>query len=122
MAPSDLRGLSYKKVRFKCPKVLVIVRAWDICHISQQCEMSQTLNLRFKHPKLWDISNVFSYRRDLRASFTQPLGQKFALQSKMCFKFLNEHVCRVIRQVQLLAQLSYYIKLKFAFQYTYSVY
>ena len=56
------RGLSYKKVCFKRPKVLVIVRVWDV---SQQCETSQTLNLRFKRPKLWDVSNVFSYRRDL---------------------------------------------------------
>ena len=57
-----LWGLSYKKVRFKLPKVLVIVRVWDV---SQQCETSKTLNLRFKHPKLWDVWNVFSYRRDL---------------------------------------------------------
>ena len=37
-------GLSFKKVRFKCPKVLVIVRVWDV---TQQC------------PKLWIyVSNV----------------------------------------------------------------
>ena len=50
------RGLSYKKVCFKRPKVLVIVRVWDIL---QQCETSQTLNLCFKRPKLWEVWNIF---------------------------------------------------------------
>ena len=53
-----LWGLSYKKVRFKRPKVLIIVRVWDI---SQQCETFQTMNLSLKRPKLWDVWNQMSF-------------------------------------------------------------
>ena len=48
---------SIRKCVSNVPKVLVIVRVWEF---SQQCEKSQTLNLRFKRPKLWDIWKVNS--------------------------------------------------------------
>ena len=77
-------GLSYKKVCFKRPKVLVIVRVWDV---SQQCETSQTLNLRFRRPKLWDVWNVFSYRRELWAIsiFQYPTSRTKSPSSSLFF-------------------------------------
>ena len=56
------RGLSYKKRRFKRPKV------WDVWNVNSEFGTFNIVAKRPKFiqwPKLWDVWNILSYRRDL---------------------------------------------------------